>query len=230
MTGDASVPWAARVAPVERSTAEARVTYDRLARWYDLVEAPFERQARAAGVRLLEAQPGERILEIGFGTGHTLLALARGVAPGGVVLGVDLSQQMAHVARHRLARNHPPLTPLLAQADARQLPLRERAVDAVTMSFTLELMATVDIPVLLGECERVLRPGGRLVVVSLDLHEPLTRMTRVYLAAHRRWPRLVDCRPLPLRDVLISSGLEVLHAWRSTVVGLPVAAVLARRA
>jgi len=69
--------WATRVAPVERSTAQARATYDRLAPWYDWVEAPFERRARAAGLRLLDARPGERILEIGVGSGHTLAALTR---------------------------------------------------------------------------------------------------------------------------------------------------------
>jgi demethylmenaquinone methyltransferase/2-methoxy-6-polyprenyl-1,4-benzoquinol methylase len=90
------------VAPVQRSTSEARATYDRLDRWYDVIEAPFERRARAAGLRLLDARVGERILEIGFGTGHTLAALGAAVGEDGLVVGVDLSLRMALRCRRRL--------------------------------------------------------------------------------------------------------------------------------
>lgn len=67
--------WRERVAPVERDTAAAQATCDRLAGIYDLVEAPFERRARAVGLRLLAARSGERVLEVGPGTAHTLVAL-----------------------------------------------------------------------------------------------------------------------------------------------------------
>lgn len=230
MTGETSDHnWPGRVAPVERSSAEAQRTYDRLAPWYDLVEAPFERRACSAGLRLLDAQPGESILEIGYGTGHTLRALAISTAPRGVLLGVDLSWQMARIARRRLARQPAPPTPLVTQADARHLPVRHGAFDAVTMSFFLELLPTGDIPVVLAECRLALHPGGRLVVVSLDLPQRPTLMNRAYLAAHRRFPRLVDCRPLPLQEVLMSNGFVVTDAWRSTVVGISIAAVRANR-
>src|SRR5664280_1649802 len=157
--------WAARVADVTRSADQARVTYDRLARWYDLIEAPFGRRARAAGLRLLDARQGEHILEIGFGTGHTLAALQRQVGTTGLLVGID----------------------------------------------------------------RVLRTHGRLVIVSLDLPAASNRMTRLYLAAHRRWPRLADCRPLPIRDVLTSGGYTPVRSWTSTIAGIPVCAITATR-
>lgn len=221
--------WAARVAPVERTAAEARTTYDRLAPWYDYVEAPFERRARAAGLRLLDVRPGERILEIGFGTGHTLSALAPQVGARGSVIGVDLSMGMVRVARRRLTRLGPHIPVSLTQSDARHLPLGDATVDAVTMSFTLELMVTEDISVVLQECGRVLRAGGRLSVVSLALPDTPNRMTRAYLALHRRWPRLADCRPLPLQDVLADNGFAPITIWSSSIAGLPVIAVAARK-
>lgn len=220
--------WATRVAPVERSTTQARATYDRLAPWYDWVEAPFERHARAAGLRLLDARPGERILEIGTGTGHTLAALAHQVGPAGSLVGIDLSLRMIQVTRRRLARKNRGARLALVLADACHLPLDAASIDAITMSFTLELMATEDIPVVLTQCRRVLRDTGRITVVSLALRDTPNLMTRQYLAAHSRWPRTIDCRPLPLRDVLVSSGFTASKAWSGTIGGLPVIGISAR--
>jgi demethylmenaquinone methyltransferase/2-methoxy-6-polyprenyl-1,4-benzoquinol methylase len=215
------------VAPVQRSTPEGRATYDRLARYYDLIEAPLERRARAAGLRLLEARPGERILEIGFGTGHTLAALTRRVGATGQLVGIDLSLRMAVRSRRRLGSPAGTATPVVLQADARHLPLRDDMFDAITSSFMLDLIDTDDIPAVLSECRRVLRAGGRLTLVSLDLHDPPTRMTGLYLAAHRRWPRLVDCRPLPLIDVLTGCGYTPIQSWTSSILGIPICAVTA---
>ena len=215
------------MARVPRSAPQARATYDRLAAWYDLIEAPFERRARAAGLRLLDARPGERILEIGFGTGHTLAALTHRVGATGHLVGVDLSLRMALRSRRRLAPSELPASHALLQADARHLPLRSAAFDAVTSSFMLDLIDTDDIPTVLSECGRVLSAGGRLALVGLDLRDPPSRMTRLYLAAHRRWPRLVDCRPLPLIDVLTSSGYTPVRTWTSSILGIPVCAVTA---
>ena len=126
MTGDHQ-SWKERVAPVERSGVQARSTYDRLAPWYDLVEAPFERQARAAGLEQLAPQPGERILEIGFGTGHTLTSVARRVGRSGTVLGVDVSTQMVRVARRRTRRSHPTVRPGLIQAEPHRATSDQRS-------------------------------------------------------------------------------------------------------
>ncbi len=219
--------WTERVAPVERTTAEARITYDRLARWYDLFEAPLERRARAAGLKLLHTRPGEHVLEVGFGTGHTLATLTHQVEPGGSVVGVDLSARMLEVSRRRLSRIRSSVSVDLIEGDARHLPLSDASVDAVIMTFTLELIATDDIPLVLKECRRVMQASGRLVIVALALAVKMHWMTRVYLAAHRRWPRLIDCRPLPLEEVLPESGFTLADSWTGTIVGLPVTAVLA---
>jgi len=115
------------------------------------------------------------------------------------------------------------------QGDARHLPLHDASFDAVTLAFTLDLISTDDIPIVLSECRRVLRTHGRLVIVSLDLPAASNRMTRLYLAAHRRWPRLADCRPLPIRDVLTSGGYTPVRGWTSTIAGIPVCAITATR-
>jgi ubiquinone/menaquinone biosynthesis C-methylase UbiE len=190
--------WMASVAPVRRPVAQARVTYDRVAAVYDLAENPFEYRARNHALRLLAARPGEQVLEIGPGTGHALAALARSIGPDGQVTGVDLSTRMLTRTRRRAARAGYAARAALIQGDAHHLPLAAGTFDAVFMSFVLELIDTPQIPQVLAECRRVLRPGGRLAVVSLQLTQPLPPMTRLYLAARRYLPGLLDYRPIPV--------------------------------
>jgi demethylmenaquinone methyltransferase/2-methoxy-6-polyprenyl-1,4-benzoquinol methylase len=219
--------WQERVAPVGRDTAAARVTYDRLAGVYDLVEAPFERRARVVGLRLLAARPGERVLEVGPGTGHTLVTLAGQVGPRGCVVGVDLSARMAARARRRLVHAGYRAGTAVVRGQAHRLPLGGGVVDAVTMSFVLDLIDTDQIPVVLAECRRVLRPGGRLALVALDLLDQPPAMARLYLWGHRHLPRLLDCRPIPVADLLAATGWQVHTVRHVSSAGLPVAAALA---
>jgi ubiquinone/menaquinone biosynthesis C-methylase UbiE len=219
--------WMASVAPVQRPVAQARVIYDRVAAVYDLAENPFEYRARSRGLQLLAARPGERVLEIGPGTGHAVAALARSVGPAGQVIGADLSARMLARSRHRAARAGCASRIRLIQGDAHQLPLRSGCFDAVFMSFVLELIDTPQIPAVLGECRRVLRPGGRLAVVSLQLTQPPAAMARLYLAARRHLPRLLDCRPIPLPDLLADTGWRLRALQPLSLSGLPAAAALA---
>jgi SAM-dependent methyltransferase len=191
------------------------------------VEAPFERHARAAGLRLLAAAPGERILEIGPGTGHTLVTLASQVGPAGTVVGVDLSARMPARTRRRLARAGYTSSIAVVQGDARQLPIGHATVDAVMMSFVLDLIDTDQIPPVLAECRRVLRPAGRLGIVALDLAEPPPAMTRLYLWGRRHLPRLLDCRPIPVADLLTAAGWQVCAVRRLPTMALPMVGTLA---
>jgi ubiquinone/menaquinone biosynthesis C-methylase UbiE len=219
--------WMAGLAPVTRPVTAARAAYDRIAPVYDLVEEPFERHAKRIGLDLLAARPGERILEIGPGTGHCLAALACRAGPAGLVTGVDLSARMLRRTRRLTGRPGVTSRVGLAQGDAHRLPLREGAFDAIFTSFFLELIATSQIPVVLDECRRVLRDGGRLVVVSLQSHHPQPPAARLYLAARRYLPGLLDCRPIPVPRLLAASGWHVQAVRPLTVAGLPVTAAAA---
>lgn len=84
---------------VLQSKDEIRAYYNKIARVYDLLAERSEAPMRAAGLQALDAQPGETVVEIGCGTGHSLLELARRVRPGGAVHGVDISEEMVSLAR-----------------------------------------------------------------------------------------------------------------------------------
>ena len=148
------------------TAVQAQANYDRLSRWYDWL-AGSEAKYRAAGLAALAAQPGERILEIGFGTGHALAALATAVGETGSVAGLDISQGMLNVAGDRLAQAGVRQRVDLRLGDARTLPYDTAVFDGVFMSFVLELFTGPEMACVLAEVWRVLQPDGRLCVVSL---------------------------------------------------------------
>jgi ubiquinone/menaquinone biosynthesis C-methylase UbiE len=211
--------------------------YDRIARFYDLFAGSSERPLREAGLRLLVPAPGERVLEIGCGTGDTLVHLGRALAPGGLAVGLDLSTGMLRVAARRLARprvaaeDRAGLGPCaaLVHADALRLPFEESSFDALFMSFSLELFADEAIDGLLGGCRRVLRPSGRLVAVCMAARDPEGFASRIYRWSHEHFPTLVDCRPVDARALLEKAGFTVVVREEMAVAGLPVHALLARR-
>lgn len=138
-----------RLSPRNRT----RGLYDRISRAYDLIADSSEHTVRDDGVRALGVSRGQRVLEIGCGTGHGLVSLADDVGHAGQVHGVDLSWGMMAVARRRV-QSAALRNVSLTIGDARALCFRSSVFDAVFMSFTLELFDGA-IPNVLVEVRRV---------------------------------------------------------------------------
>lgn len=214
------------ISPVTRTKKEARVAYNRMSRWYDLFSAA-EKRYKTAGLRLLAAQPGESVLEIGFGTGECLRSLAQSVGESGMVCGIDLSEGMAAVGRKKLQKTVLWRRTHISCGDAASLPYAAGSFDAIFISFTLELFDTPEIPRVLGECRRVLRSDGRLVVVSMAKQPQDSMMVRLYEWVHRAIPAWVDCRPIFVQPAIEQARFQVASASRMMMFGLPVEIVLA---
>jgi demethylmenaquinone methyltransferase/2-methoxy-6-polyprenyl-1,4-benzoquinol methylase len=200
-----------------------------MSRWYDLLSNRFERKFRDTGLSLLEATGGETILEIGFGTGHSIVALARAVGSTGMVYGIDISDGMLQIANNRVIKAGLTEAAHLERGDAMQLPFKEEFFDAIFMSFTLELFHSTEIPIVLGQCRRVLKKDGRICVVSLSKKEQPGFMIKLYLWAHRKFPGLIDCRPIYVQDDLEEAGFITTEAKKIKATGFPVEIVLARK-
>jgi ubiquinone/menaquinone biosynthesis C-methylase UbiE len=128
------------------------------------VEAPhpFITRDRLRGV--LRPQPGERLLELGIGTGYYSCQLAEWIVPGGTLELFDLQQKfLDHTIRAAADRELMNLVP--TQGDATNLPYEDNSIDGVIL--TAVLGEIPDRQAALREIHRVLKPGGRLVVGEL---------------------------------------------------------------
>lgn len=198
--------------------------YDRISVAYDLLADPAEHRARDRGLELLDPRPGERVLEIGAGTGRALVAVANAVGPSGVVCGLDRSAGMLRLARQRTAACSPVHLQL---GDGRSLPYLAGSFDAAFMSFTLELFEPPEIGRVLSEVKRVLRPGGRLGIVCLTVVPLPGPALMAYSLLHRMFPHLIDCRPIDVLRQLEGSGYQAVATEESTLWRLPVTALSA---
>ena len=214
---------------VFQSKGETKAFYDKISHVYDLLAEHSEGPVRRAGLEKLDARPGERVLEIGFGTGHCLVSLAQSVGPTGKVYGLDLSDRMLDVARDNLHKAGLADRVELTCGDAVQLSYSPDSLDAIFMSFTLELFDTPEIPAVLAECKRVLRRGGRVVVVGVSKEGSGGVILRVYEWSHRQFPNLVDCRPIFVRQSLEAAGFRIESAERK-MMWVPVEVVLGVKA
>ena len=174
-------------------------------------QLPLERAALAAAARLAAPQPRERVLDVATGTGAMLRELARPEALPAEVVGIDRSPSMLAAA----AAQPLPTAWRLVAADARRLPFGERSFDVVTVCYLLHLLDPEACGRAIAEIARVLRPGGRLVTVTVESRRPATR------AALMRLPRWTGLRPLDPGAMLRAAQLEprvarfVPHGWPS---------------
>jgi SAM-dependent methyltransferase len=128
------------------------------------VEAPHPFITRARLREILDAKPGERVLEVGPGTGYYTLDVAEWVKPDGQVDILDLQQEMLdHTMRRAGERGLANVTP--TQSDATAMPYEDGIFDA---AFLVTVLGEIpDQDAALRELTRVLKPGGRLVVGEL---------------------------------------------------------------
>jgi len=186
------------------SRSEARQIYNTIGAGLDRATR-FEEQAKQLGLTLLAATPGQRLLHVGVGTGAEHAALHALIGPSGLLVGYDLARGMLE-----LTRSHAD-TPL-CEGDAARLPFATASFDRLFSAYMLDLIPGAELPAVLAEFRRVLRPSGRLVLVSLT--EGVDLRSRLFVA---RWKlgyrldpqRFGGCRPLQLHALLGQAGFTV---------------------
>jgi ubiquinone/menaquinone biosynthesis C-methylase UbiE len=218
MTSEANHTRQRDIQPVHQTKRQTCQFYDRIAPFYDLLSERTEGPVRQRALAMLAAHSGERLLEIGPGTGHNLVELARAVGARGQVYGIDLSAAMLARARSLTARSGLEARVTLTCGDATHLPYSDSTMDGVLMTFTLELFDTPEIPVVLSECRRVLRPDGRIVVAGLTKEADAGAVLRALEWTHLHLPQIFDCRPIYVRQALTDAGFTIAevamaHAW-----------------
>jgi demethylmenaquinone methyltransferase/2-methoxy-6-polyprenyl-1,4-benzoquinol methylase len=142
---------------------QVRAMFDRIARVYDLMNsvmtAGLHHSWRERAADLARLAPGDRALDVATGTGDLAVALARRVAPFGEVVGCDFSASMLEQARTKAPQLR------WEWANALELPYPDASFDAATVGFGARNFSDLDRG--LAEMARVVRPGGRVVVLEI---------------------------------------------------------------
>ena len=145
---------------------QVRAMFDRIAGVYDrmnaVMTAGLDRRWRSRAADLAAVGPGDRVLDVATGTGDLALELARRVAPGGEVVGSDFAEAMLERAREKAA-GQPDVH--FEWGDALALDHPDEAFDAATVAFGARNFA--DLHRGLAQMVRVVRPGGRVVVLEI---------------------------------------------------------------
>jgi demethylmenaquinone methyltransferase/2-methoxy-6-polyprenyl-1,4-benzoquinol methylase len=152
----------------EQFAGQVRSMFDRIAGVYDVMNtamtAGLHHRWRARAADRAALGPGEVALDVCCGTGDLALALADRVGRYGRVIGSDFSEPMLDLARDK-ARARRVGQVRFEWADALALPYEEESFDAVTVGFGVRNLADLEHGIL--EMTRVLRPGGRLVILEI---------------------------------------------------------------
>jgi len=218
-----------QISRVTRSKEEAKASYDKMSKWYDILAGRFERKYKDIGLQKLSVKEGEKVLEIGFGTGHCILALSQSVGNSGKVYGIDISEGMCDIARLRVREAGFSERVELKCGDAAKFPFEANFFDVIFMSFTLELFDTPEISIVLQECRRVLRSGGRICIVAMSKKGKAGVMTKLYEWSHKKFPNYADCRPIFVQKALEDVDFQILDVTEMSMWGLPVEIVLAKK-
>jgi ubiquinone/menaquinone biosynthesis C-methylase UbiE len=190
---------------------QVRRAYDIWSICYDKVAAPWEHGPRLRGLEAANLRSGEKVLDVGVGTGAVALRILARRNQGSRVYGVDISLRMLAKARRRISAADGANAHLLA-ADARAPPFRERVFDVVYSAYTLDLMTFKDVALALSEFRRVLKPDGRMVLVNMSKELPwkLCWFERIYEAMPTSCAAylLGGCRPVVLDEFVRQAGFH----------------------
>ncbi|HWX75152.1 MAG TPA: ubiquinone/menaquinone biosynthesis methyltransferase, partial [Solirubrobacteraceae bacterium] len=177
-------PLASGPAPERPDAGQVRAMFDRIASVYDLMNtamtAGLHHRWRARAAELADVAPGSRVLDVATGTGDLALELARRVSPGGEVVGSDFAPAMLARARAKASARAAGVAPRFELADALALPYPDDSFDAATVAFGVRNFS--DLPAGLAEMARVVRPGGRVVVLEITTptRAPLSLFYRLW--------------------------------------------------
>jgi demethylmenaquinone methyltransferase/2-methoxy-6-polyprenyl-1,4-benzoquinol methylase len=167
--------------PEGEKSARVGEVFDRVAERYDLMNdlmsLGLHRAWKAFAVRVARPRPGERVLDVASGSADLARLLAGRVAPGGQVWAADLNRRMLERGRDRLLDAG--CLAAAVQCDAERLPFASAWFDCVTIGFGLRNVTRKETA--LAEMARVLKPGGRLVVLEFSkVWKPLERVYDLY--------------------------------------------------
>lgn len=144
---------------IEQLFNDIAPSYDKL---NHIMSFGFDRSWRRKAVRAIADQPDvQRVLDVATGTGDFAIAIAKKLSPGSEIIGIDLSEEMLEIGRQKVPENI-----ALQQGDVEHLDFEDASFDRVSVAFGVRNFEHLEQG--LSEMCRVLRPGGKLVILELS--------------------------------------------------------------
>jgi ubiquinone/menaquinone biosynthesis C-methylase UbiE len=209
---------------------EARYTHKEIVRkynWiapiYDLFGILMESKARQRAIDMAAIKNGEKILEVAFGTGLNFVEILKR-NPQGWVNGIDVSMKMLERARKRISKTGQKNYTLYL-GDCRHLPFEDGTFDILMTQYLLDILPVEDfIPILL-EFRRVLKDGGRIVLVNMTKGERW--LNKIYEEIYKlKPPLLAGCRGVMAQPFLEEIGFKEFEREFVSQLGFPSEVVL----
>jgi ubiquinone/menaquinone biosynthesis C-methylase UbiE len=188
------------------SQSEIARVYDKLSGIYDLWGRLTESRARNRAIELAAIEDGQHILEVAVGTGLAFYEIVKR-NPHGQNVGIDLSPGMLKKAKQRLS-TLPDASYALRTGTALDLQMATGSIDLLVNNYMFDLISFEDMDKVLLEFKRVLKPGGRLVLVNMTTGEQFG--SGLYDFIYRLSPKTMGgCRGVRLADKLALHGFTV---------------------
>ncbi len=199
-------PSAERKLDARISQEEIGLVYDKLSHIYDIWGKLTESRARDRAIELAAIKDGQNILEVAVGTGLAFYEIVKR-NPHGANIGIDLSRGMLEKAKNRM-RKMSGANYSLAIGTAFDLSAQTESVDLLVNNYMFDLISYEDMDKVLVEFKRVLKVGGKLVLVNMTEGETLG--SRLYDFIYRLSPKTMGgCRGVLLTDKLKQHGFTI---------------------
>jgi demethylmenaquinone methyltransferase/2-methoxy-6-polyprenyl-1,4-benzoquinol methylase len=200
---------------------QVQQNYDRLSSFYDLLSGKAELAIFRRAIDLLRPRKIESLLDIGCGTGKGLFEFRKSKSNVTLLAGIDISFEMCRKAS--IKDNE------ITTANGLGLPFKSSAFEAMVYSFSLEIIPEDFIRTALDECLRVLKPGGVACIISMSDMPNKSLVSDLYSWAHKTFPKVVDCRPISVFQLLDENRFMIIEKEIRNLFGLPVEIVLAEK-
>ena len=199
------------IAAKEFTPETIKRAYNRRSWVYSKTVAQMEWAHHLSALEMANIKTGEKVLEVATGPGLTIVELSKRIGRETKIYGIDTSTGMLSLAEKNLLA-HGFSNFQLKEADSRHLPFENNMFDFLYNGYMLDLIPVQDMPKILNEFYRVLKPGGRMILLNMSKRDEATKTSRetLYSILPAKFTLYVlgGCRPVLMENMVNAAGFE----------------------